>query len=59
MNAARIGDAGDSALLLQLDAVIDADVNANEVILQALSSLTDDARTRVLGTTAASLFGAK
>jgi len=36
---------------------IDADVNANDVIVDALAPLTDDARTRVLGTTAASLFG--
>jgi predicted TIM-barrel fold metal-dependent hydrolase len=36
---------------------IDADVNANDVILEALAPLADGARTRVLGTTAASLFG--
>ena len=33
MNAARIGDAGDSALLLQLDAVIDAEVNAHAIAI--------------------------
>ncbi|HUR77650.1 MAG TPA: amidohydrolase family protein [Acidimicrobiales bacterium] len=36
---------------------IDADVNANASILQALARLSEDARTKVLGTTAASLFG--
>ena len=33
MTAARIRDAGDAALLLQLDAVIDADVNAHAIAI--------------------------
>ena len=36
---------------------IDADVNANDAIVTALAPLDADARARVLGTTAASLFG--
>ena len=36
---------------------IDADVNANATIRQTLAPLTEHARTRVLGTTAAKLFG--
>jgi predicted TIM-barrel fold metal-dependent hydrolase len=36
---------------------IDADVNANDTIKQTLAPLTDDARRRVLGATAAELFG--